>query len=319
MVAFKKAERKQVKLKIAISGPSGSGKTFSSLEMSKGIGKRIALVDTENKSASLYSDRFDFDTLEIDPPYTTDKYLKAIKAAVDAGYDVLIIDSLSHAWAGEGGLLAKKGALDARGGNNYTNWAPITIEQEALMSAIQNANIHLIVTLRSKQEYVLEVNDKGKQAPRKVGLAPIQRDGTEYLFTTVFDCAMDHHASVSKDRTSLFDGKLFKITQDTGKLFMDWLASGKPMTPAESAPATQPEQKPAPEAPKPSPLAAPESIDVPCSVCGAMLVLHASKAGYLCPKSTKKDDGHTRFAVGKLAEFRARSKTMNAEVETDVN
>lgn len=227
MSTFKKAERKKVKLKIAITGPSGSGKTFSALELASGLGKKIALIDTENDSASLYSDRFAFDTLALDPPYTIDKYRAAIELAQKEKYEVLVIDSISHAWAGEGGLLAKKEALDARGGNSYTNWGGITKEHEGFKSSLLTADLHLICTMRSKQDYVLETNEKGKQAPIKIGLAPVQRDGMEYEFTTVFDVAMDHNAKPSKDRTGLFDSKLEKITAKTGEAFMEWLASAK--------------------------------------------------------------------------------------------
>lgn len=238
-MSFKKAERKQAKLKIAITGPSGAGKTYSALEIAKGLGKKIALIDTENESASLYADRFEFDTLVIAPPYTIKKYAEAIKMAETAKYDVLIIDSISHAWAGEGGLLAKKESLDASGkGSSYTNWASITKEQEQFKAALLNSQIHLICTMRSKQDYILEINDKGKSAPKKVGMAPIQRDGMEYEFTTVFDLSMKHEAQASKDRTGLFDGQIFIPTPETGKQFTDWLAGAKaePVKKAEKKP-----------------------------------------------------------------------------------
>lgn len=224
---FKKAERKQAKLKIALTGPSGSGKTYSALTLAKAIGKKIAVVDTENESASLYSDRFEFDTAVMSSPYLVSKYTAAIKEAEKNGYDVLVIDSITHAWAGEGGLLSKKEALDARGGNSYTNWSSVSKEHEQFKSALVNANIHLICTMRSKQDYVMLENDKGKMAPKKVGMAPIQRDGMEYEFTTVFDIGMDHVAATSKDRTGLFDGLLEPISERTGKSLVDWLNSAK--------------------------------------------------------------------------------------------
>jgi hypothetical protein len=240
-------------LKLAISGPSGSGKTYSALLIAIGIGKKIAVVDTENGSASLYAGMekgplqgIEFDVLDINPPYTIQRYNEAITTAEKAGYDVLIIDGISPAWAGDGGLLAKKEALDARGGNSYTNWAGITKEHEIFKARLLNADIHLICTLRSKQDYVLEVNEKGKQAPKKVGMAPIQRDGMEYEFTTVFDLAMDHNAIASKDRTSLFDGEIFKPSAETGKKIMAWLSKGaKPI--AKPAPAEQPKADPCAE------------------------------------------------------------------------
>lgn len=241
MSKFQRAERKRVKLKIGITGPSGSGKTYSALAMATGIGEKIALVDTERDSASLYSDRFTFDALNIEPPYTIPKYIDAMKAAEAEGYDVCIVDSLSHAWAGDGGILSKKAAMDSRGGNSFTNWGQLTPEQERLVATILSLNIHLICTLRSKQEYVLETNDKGKQVPRKVGMSPIQRDGMEYEFTTVFDAGMDHQVSVSKDRTNLFGGQYFQIDKSTGQKLIDWLNGAKieapkPQPPAASAP-----------------------------------------------------------------------------------
>jgi len=269
MTQFKKAERRQTALKIAITGPSGSGKTFSALLIAAGIGKKIAVVDTENGSASLYAGMdkgplvgIDFDTLAVEPPYTIQKYVEAIDMAEKGGYDVLLIDGISPAWAGEGGLLDKKDALDQRAGSNsYTNWAGITKEHEQLKARILTADIHLICTMRSKQDYVLELNPKGKSVPKKVGMAPIQRDGMEYEFTTVLDLAMDHNAIASKDRTSLFDGQVFKPTQMTGKKIMDWLKGGAPVTKqepvksaaqkqAEEFPTERPAAEPGPEKPR---------------------------------------------------------------------
>lgn len=243
MSRFVKAERKRVKLKIALTGPSGAGKTFSALALASGIGQKIAVIDTENDSASLYSDRYQFDTLALDPPYTTQKYIDAIKAAQEEKYDVLIIDSISHAWAGDGGLLAKKEAMDSRGGNNFANWGTITKEQEAFKAALLNADIHMICSIRSKQEYA-QVGDGGKLKVQKLGLAPIQRDGMEYEFTAVLDIAMDHNASASKDRTGLFDGQLFRIGKNTGEMLIKWLEGAKvelpKPAPQQTAPANNP-------------------------------------------------------------------------------
>lgn len=244
---FQKATRKKVKLKIAVTGPSGSGKTMSSLYMASGIGKKIALIDTENDSASLYSDDFEFDTISIKEPYTVRKYVEAINAAEKEGYDVLVIDSLTHAWAGEGGLLSKKEALDAAGkGNSYTNWASITKEHEAFKAKILNANLHMICTMRSKQDYMMVENEKGKQAPKKVGMAPIQRDGMEYEFTTVFDISMSHEAHISKDRTGLFGDDIHKITKKTGEKFIKWLGSAidTPLSPPKVDASPVPAQAP---------------------------------------------------------------------------
>ncbi|NJL25035.1 MAG: AAA family ATPase [Calothrix sp. SM1_5_4] len=229
-MAFVKAQRKQAFLKLALTGPSGSGKSLSALFIARGLvgpTGRIAGIDTENGSLSLYSDRVDFDVTEIEPPFTVAKYTAAIDEAAKARFDVLVIDSLTHAWAGEGGLLDKKEALDSGGrGNGYTNWAKITKEHELLKSKILQANLHVIVTMRSKQDYAL-VDEKGKQVPKKIGMAPIQRDGMEYEFTTVFDMDMSHNAMTSKDRSGIFDGAVFVPTQETGEALARWL-EGQP-------------------------------------------------------------------------------------------
>lgn len=263
---FQKAQRSAVKLKIGVQGPSGSGKTFSALRLAKGLGKKIALVDTENSSASLYADKFDFDTVTMHPPYTVEKYFKAIEEAEKAGYDVLILDTISHEWIGEGGLLDKKAVMDSRpGSNSYTNWNNLTPIHRKFLSRILNSKLHIISTMRSKQAYLLQQNEKGKQVPVKTGMEPEQRDGVEYEFTTVFNLEMDHVAKPSKDRTGLFNGFESMITEDTGALFVEWLNSGAPEkeqtpveTPAEpvqTPPALPPEfnpddefdQRPAPE------------------------------------------------------------------------
>lgn len=225
-VEFKKATKEKVKLRLALLGPAGSGKTYGALSLAEGIGKKIAVLDTENGTASLYSDRFDFQTLTMNPPYTVAKYIAGIDAAEAAGFDVLIIDSLSHAWAGEGGLLDKKTALDSRGGNSFTNWASITKEHEQLKTRILHPKLHLITTLRVKTEYVLEANDKGRQVPKKVGLAPVQREGLEYEFDVVFEVAMDHSVVATKDRTSLFDNRILKLSKDLGVELSGWLSKG---------------------------------------------------------------------------------------------
>ncbi len=258
-ITFKKAERRQVKFKAAIIGPSGSGKTGSALLLAAGMGQRIAVIDTENESAALYADMdqgplkgLSFDVLAMHKPYTVQKYVDSIDLALANGYDVLIIDSISHAWAGEGGLLAKKDALDARpNSNSYINWNKITPEHERFRAKLLEAPIHLICTMRSKQDYILE-DQGGKKVPKKVGMAPIQRDGMEYEFTTVLELDMGHYAQSSKDRTGMFDGLLFQITRETGKAVVEWIATGKPAA-IMPAPAAAPKQDPAPAAAKLAP------------------------------------------------------------------
>ncbi len=226
---IKKASRSSVKIKLALTGPSGAGKTMSSLLLAAGLvgNGRILVIDSEDGSSNLYADHeltngIEFDVLEIEAPYTVQKYIQALELGQKEKYDCIVIDSISHAWAGEGGLLEKKSALDSRGGNSYANWSGITKEQELFKSKMVHCNSHLIVTMRSKQEYVLEDNKEGKKTPRKVGLAPVQREGMEYEFTTVFDIGMDHQFVVSKDRTGLFDGQISKISRSTGEAIRQW-------------------------------------------------------------------------------------------------
>jgi nucleoside-triphosphatase THEP1 len=224
MSGFQKATRKKAKLKLAITGSSGSGKTYGALRLASGMSDKIAYIDTENSSASLYSDRFNFDVLDIAPPYNHEKFVDAIKMAVTGGYEVVVIDSASHFWEG---ILAYKDALDKRGGNSYTNWNEAGNKFKGILDAVLQSPIHIICCMRSKMDYVLETNEKGKQVPRKIGLAPIMRDNIEYEFTTVFDVTMDHNTKTSKDRTGLFGDSIFQITEDTGKQLLTWLDKGE--------------------------------------------------------------------------------------------
>lgn len=232
-MGFQKATRTAVKLKIGLQGPSGSGKTLGALMLARslvGPEGRIAVIDTENETASLYSDRVDFDTLPITAPYLSKKYNDGIALAVAEGYDIVVIDSISHQWAGDGGILARKDLKDKQGGNSWTNWASFTTEHEGFKAAILQSPIDLIATLRSKQEYVAEQNAQGKTAPKKLGMAPIQREGMEYEMSCVFEITMAHDATISKDRTGLFEtGVAYDLTKPTiGKLLLDWRRTAKP-------------------------------------------------------------------------------------------
>lgn len=223
---IRKAERKKAKLRLGIAAPSGAGKTYSALLLAFGIGGKVGLIDTEHGSGDLYAHLGDYDVIGIEAPYTVAKYTAAIKAFEAAGYNTIIIDSLSHAWAGDGGLLDKQGKMADRGTNSFAAWRTITPEHNALVDAMLQSPAHIIATMRAKQEYVLETNDKGKQQPKKVGMAPVQREGMEYEFTVMLDVDMHHIASASKDRTSLFDGRFFKIGLETGKELLEWLETG---------------------------------------------------------------------------------------------
>jgi hypothetical protein len=225
---IRKAERKKAKLRLGIAAPSGAGKTYSALLLAFGLGGKVGLIDTEHGSGDLYADLGEYDIIGITAPYTVAKYREAIKTFEQAGYSTIIIDSLSHAWAGDGGLLDKQGKVADKSGNSYTAWRQVTPDHNALVDAMLQSPCHIIATMRSKQEYVQEKNEQtGKNQVRKVGMAPVQREGLEYEFTVMLDIDMGHIASASKDRTRLFDGQYFKVTPDTGKQLLEWLETGK--------------------------------------------------------------------------------------------
>ena len=228
MSLFRKAEKRKAKLRLAITGTSGSGKTYGALLVAFGIGGKIALIDTENGSGDLYATLGDYDVCTISAPYTVQKYIAAIKEAESAGYNVIIIDSLSHAWSGEGGLLDLQGQIteSSRSGNSYTAWREVMPLHNKLIETILASPCHIIATMRSKTDYVQIENDRGRKEIRKVGLAPVQREGMDYEFTTVFDLSANHTASVSKDRTRIFDGQFFILSEETGKIMKNWLDQG---------------------------------------------------------------------------------------------
>jgi hypothetical protein len=231
---FKPATRSQANAKIAIAGPAGSGKTRAALLIAKGLGGKTAVLDTENNSASLYADApwlegWTFDTAKIEAPYDTEKFINGINTAIRMGYTTVIVDSASHEWEGEGALKDQKDTLDATGrGNSFTNWQPITKKHEKFKSALLHSKINVIATMRSKIAYA-QVSEGGKTQIKKMGLAPIQREGMEYEFTVMFDLSDSQLAEVSKDRTNLFaKDKPFAITTATGESILNWLKGAKP-------------------------------------------------------------------------------------------
>jgi hypothetical protein len=231
---FTKAMRKKAKLRLALSGPAGSGKTWGALAIAKGLGGRIAVIDTERGSASLYSDMADFDALELAPPFTPERFVEAIRAAEKAGYDVLIVDSMTHEWNGSGGCLEINDALahSRFKGNTWAAWNVTTPRHRAFVDAILQSPCHVIATLRSKTETV-QGDDK---RVKKLGMKSEQRDGTDYEFTVVLDIDHERHVAVaSKDRTNLFRED-HVITEATGRRLLEWLESGAEV-PAEKPPA----------------------------------------------------------------------------------
>lgn len=231
---FQKASRRNVRARIAFDGPSGSGKTWTSLEWARILGQKVAVVDTERASASLYSDRFDFDVLEIGPPFHPDRFTQAIRDAEAAGYDVLVIDSLSHVWEGEGGVLDIADAAGARAhGNSWAGWKAATPALRHLIDVILASDLHILVTMRSKTEWVLEErenkNGRSVQTPKRVGMAPVMRAGTEYEFTVIGDLDLEHRLTISKSRCDALADLVVQPgrAHEAAEIFLNWTKSGE--------------------------------------------------------------------------------------------
>ena len=236
-MTFRKAQRKQAKLRLAITGSAGGGKTYSALLVAQGLGGKIAMIDTENGSGDLYSDVCDYDICNLSAPYDPRRYIQAIHEAEQAGYNTVIIDSLSHAWSGQGGILDMQAQITAAKyrGNSYAAWKDVTPLQNILVNTILASPCHIIATMRSKTDYVQTENERGRTEIRKVGLAPVQREGMDYEFTTVLDLSQEHIALASKDRTGLFDNTPFTVDIHTGEILRDWLNAGADTTKGDEA------------------------------------------------------------------------------------
>jgi hypothetical protein len=227
---FVKASKAQAKLRMAIDGPAGSGKTWTALLLAKHLGSKVAVIDTERGSASKYADSFDFDVLELGT-FAPMTYVEAIKAAAGAGYDVLVIDSLSHAWFGKDGALEQKDKAEARmkTPNGYTAWREVTPMHNSLVDAILQSPMHVIATMRSKMEYVQEKDANGRTVIKKVGMAPVQRDGVEYEFDIVGDMSIEHVMTISKTRCHMLDGYTqAKPGEELANIIKAWLTDGSP-------------------------------------------------------------------------------------------
>ena len=223
-MGFTKAVKTKAKLRVALAGVSGAGKTYSALVMAKALGGKVALIDSERSSALLYADKFDFDHLDLSD-HGIDRYKAAIRDA--AAYDVLIIDSLSHEWAGRGGALEevdrKKGA-----GNSFAAWNGVSQKHAGLLDDILMHPGHVIVTMRKKSEFIIEqVNGKG--VPRKIGMAVVQRDGIEFEFTVLLSMERDGAVLIEKSRCSALEEMGALRREDlakAGETLREWLGSG---------------------------------------------------------------------------------------------
>ena len=225
---LQKAHKERVKLRIGISSPSGFGKTYSALLMAFGMTQdwnKIAVIDTENGSASLYAGFGSYNTLNLEAPYSPERYIEALKTCEKASMEVIIIDSITHEWNGKGGCLQIQEQL----GGRFQDWAKVTPRHQAFIDAILQSNCHVITTVRKKIDYSMDKDANGRTKVVKVGLKDITREGLDFEMTTCFEIINDNHLVISsKDRTNLFSNKPeFKITSNIGKLLVKWCNNDK--------------------------------------------------------------------------------------------
>lgn len=224
---LKKASRKKVKLRLGMSGASGFGKTYSALLLAYGMTNdwsKIAVIDTENGSAELYSNFGEYNVLTLQSPFSPERYIEAIKTCEHSDIEVIIIDSITHEWDGKGGCLDINNEL----GGRFTDWAKVTPRHNAFVQSLLQSKCHIITTVRRKQEYDMVKNEKGRIEPVKIGTKEVTKDGFEYELTINFEFINDKHlVKASKDRTSMFASlPEFVITSETGKKILEWCENG---------------------------------------------------------------------------------------------
>jgi hypothetical protein len=298
MILFQKATKKRARARVGLVGPSGSGKTYTSLRTSKGIGGRVAVIDTERGSASKYADEFDFDVIELET-FEPEAYIAAIQAAEKAGYDVLVIDSLSHAWAGKGGALEQVDNVARRNkGNSFTAWRDVTPRHQALVDAVLSCKMHVIATLRAKTEYILEAGPKGTKIPKKIGMAPVFRDGIEYEFDVVGDLDYEHSLVVTKTRCKRFkDAIIREAGEEFGADLAAWLNDGAAV----------------PEAPPPEAAAPPPAVDSAAFAVELMAASDAATLGAIRERIRSAFTGGA-FSPGEAVELADALKAREAEL-----
>jgi hypothetical protein len=229
-LTFSSATKAQAKARIALTGPTGSGKTYTALILGTAMGKKVALIDTEHGSASKYADEFTFDTLQLSA-FEPVSLVDALAVASHEGYEVVIVDSLSHFWSGTGGMLEQvdNAAKRSAASNSFAGWKEVRPMERAMVEALLAYPGHIIVTMRTKTDYVVDTDDRGRKVPRKIGLKPEQREGIEYEFDIVGDLDYDNVLVISKSRAKPLSGL---VIRRPGAEFADsvlaWLNAGEP-------------------------------------------------------------------------------------------
>lgn len=237
----RKAQKQKAKIRLGLSSVSGGGKTYSSLLIAKGLvgeWEKVYVIDGENNSADFYSDLGGYNVVPMTPPFSPERYVQAIEYCEKQGAEVIIIDSFSQCWEGEGGILS---LADQLGGQYQTAWKQLTPRYEKLKQKIILSKCHMITTTRRKQDYDMVKDQNGKTKVVKVGLKEITREGWEYELTINLELDTNHNATASKDRTQLFPSQVsFIPTEQTGKLIQDWCNKGiEPIALPPTTPAPQ--------------------------------------------------------------------------------
>lgn len=225
-----KAVRERIYTKVALMAPSGGGKTYSALRLATGMKDelentknkkcRILLANTEGPRGRYYANEFDYDIIDLSEPFNPEQFVDAIDYAVEEGYDILIMDSTSPEWDGKGGCLD----LQQKAGGTYQSWKNVTPRHDAFISKLALSPIHLIATMRGKDQYEIEKDDRGKANVKKLGVGAKQRDGFEYEFTCTFTIDQKTHMAESqKDNTHIFENdNATLLTETHGKKIIKW-------------------------------------------------------------------------------------------------
>ena len=307
-MTFQKATKFGAKLRMALIGTSGSGKTYSALAIASGLGKRIAFIDTERGSARKYADQFEFDVIELDT-FSPQTFIDWIKVAEKEKYDVLIIDSLSHAWMGKDGILEFVDTVTerSRSKNAYTSgWREATPLHNKLVDTILGANLHVIACMRSKTEYVMQDDPRtGKKVPTKIGMQPVQRDGMEYEFDVIGDMTMEHRLIIGKTRCPQIDGKIFdKPGEEFAAILAEWLGGDPAPDPKPTAPKPEPPKpaaKPAATTPEPAPVADTAELEQAKDTARSLLsALHKGNLNGYGDASQIREDMQAALGVSNL-------------------
>ncbi|MBQ2870441.1 AAA family ATPase [bacterium] len=221
----RKAEKRKLAVKVLCAGSSGSGKTYSALTLATGIVKKsggeIYLINTEGDRGEMYANKFEYNIIDMPEPRSPENYIAAIQYCIDQGAAVIIVDSLSHEW----NYLNEQ--VNNMAGNSFNNWGKQKPRHRKLVDFIVESKVHIIATGRGKDEYVMEMNDKGKQTPKKVGVGIQQEKDTEYEYMVTFNISQDNHvATAMKDNTGLFEGRYDVLTEKDGEALYNWANSG---------------------------------------------------------------------------------------------